>query len=508
MSDIKQRYESVNYVALPYSQTHPVHLATLSQLHGLEPVNPRRCRYLEVGCASGENIIAMACALPESEFVGIDLSENTIAKGKALVDRLGLHNVRLTAGDLMRFPDNSQPYDYIVAHGFYSWVPEVVQQRLWLLYQKLLAPRGIGYISYNTYPGCYLRRMMWEMMQFHTSQVDDPEGKVYQAKAFLQFLGTAQSNHGEVVSTIRHEIDQLMHQRRDYVIYHDDLAPINTPIYFHQFVSAASNYGLQFLSEADYFEMGYIHLPEKVQSHLRMIEQNDFLLKEQYLDFLKLRRFRESLVCRAEHQLDRAVTPERVKQQLFTSRAQFTKEFKLAAEEETTFSQEKGAKITLNHPLSKLALRLLGSTYPAHWSFSALCDQSNQQLQEAGLPSSTPDDENLLVKTLLSACSVGLVDMHCMAPAMALSPPLRPRVFPLVAEQLKGGTRLVTNLMHIPVNIESDFVAALLQLCDGSRSRDDLIAALTTFGGPPDVSVSDRIDHALKQAVQLALIAE
>ena len=508
MSDIKDRYESFNYAAIPFVQTHPVHLATMSQLHGLEPVDPRRCRYLEVGCANGLNIIGMAGSFPESQFVGIDLAESYIAEGLAQIERLGLTNVELIAGDLMDFPLDGEPFDYLVAHGFYCWVPEFVQNQLWLLCEKLLSPHGIAYISYNTYPGCYQRRMLREMMLFHTRQIEEPAEKVYQARAFLQFFDEAQALHGELVAGLRHEVDQLMHLRQDYAVYHDDLAPINVPLYFHQFVAEASRHGLQFLSEADFFEMCFLHFPENVQTHLQSIAATDVLLKEQYLDFLKLRRFRETLLCRSEHRLSRHVGTESIKQHRITSRAKVIDAFRLPETEETTFAHEKGAKLTLNHPISKLAMRLLGSSYPAHWSFESLLKKACEQLQQAGQEARCPEDEEQLARTIFTAFSVGLVDLHCLSPGIALVPPERPRITPLVEDQLKHGQHLVTNLMHYPVNIETDFVASFLLLCDGTRTRDELIDACASLGGDSEIAMENRVDHAIRQALQLALFVE
>ena len=40
------------------------------------------CRVLELGCSMGANIIPMAEDLPESQFVGIDLSAKQVKLGK------------------------------------------------------------------------------------------------------------------------------------------------------------------------------------------------------------------------------------------------------------------------------------------------------------------------------------------------------------------------------------------------------------------------------------------
>ena len=88
-------YDQVPYPSLSYSQSHPDRLATVATLLGMSPTPVNRCRVLELGCASGGNLIPMAYGLPESDFVGIDNSARQIAEGQAMVKTLGLKNVTL-----------------------------------------------------------------------------------------------------------------------------------------------------------------------------------------------------------------------------------------------------------------------------------------------------------------------------------------------------------------------------------------------------------------------------
>src|SRR5262245_13581209 len=70
--------DSVPYESHPYVQTHPSRLFVVGTLFGTRPTPVQRCRVLELGCAAGGNLIPMADALPESEFIGIDASERAI----------------------------------------------------------------------------------------------------------------------------------------------------------------------------------------------------------------------------------------------------------------------------------------------------------------------------------------------------------------------------------------------------------------------------------------------
>src|SRR5687767_13380357 len=90
-------YEDVPYESKPLYPTHPDCLATIATLMGMKPAPVDGCRVLELGCATGGNLIPMAMALPESRFVGIDLSPRQVDDGRALVQRLGLQNIELKA---------------------------------------------------------------------------------------------------------------------------------------------------------------------------------------------------------------------------------------------------------------------------------------------------------------------------------------------------------------------------------------------------------------------------
>jgi tRNA G46 methylase TrmB len=90
-------YDEVPYVSHPFAQSHPDRLAAVAALLGLRPPPVECCRVLELGCASGGNLIPMAEALPEGTFVGVDLSERQVAEGQKAVAALGLHNIRLHA---------------------------------------------------------------------------------------------------------------------------------------------------------------------------------------------------------------------------------------------------------------------------------------------------------------------------------------------------------------------------------------------------------------------------
>ena len=118
-------YDKVPYFSQAYAQSHPDRLAATAKLFGMTPAPLGDCRVLELGCASGGNLIPMAVQLPGSSFLGIDLSVRQIADGKAIVEQLQLRNIELRQMDITAVDSSLGKFDYIIAHGVYSWVPSV-----------------------------------------------------------------------------------------------------------------------------------------------------------------------------------------------------------------------------------------------------------------------------------------------------------------------------------------------------------------------------------------------
>ena len=142
------------YASGAYAESHPDFLSGIGRLFGVPTPDPDNCRVLELGCADGSNLLPMACELPNSKFVGIDLSQKQIDVALKAVQETGIGNARFHAINMLDADDVLEgKFDYIIAHGVYSWVPDAVKQRLLEISKNYLTPNGVAYISYNTLPG-------------------------------------------------------------------------------------------------------------------------------------------------------------------------------------------------------------------------------------------------------------------------------------------------------------------------------------------------------------------
>src|SRR4051812_46199373 len=164
-------YDSVRYSNYPYGQTHPDRLATVAILYGLHPPDPFTARVLEIGCGAGGNLIAMAAATPGLSALGVDLAAGPIADGQRAIAEIGLTNVELRRGDVRELPDLGE-FDYVVAHGVYSWIPPDARDALLASIRSVLTPTGVAYVSFNAEPGGYFRRMLRDAGLWHARDAD------------------------------------------------------------------------------------------------------------------------------------------------------------------------------------------------------------------------------------------------------------------------------------------------------------------------------------------------
>jgi hypothetical protein len=67
-------YEAAPYDSKPIAHADVASMETMAFLHGLQSAPADGCRVLELGCASGEHLMAMASQFRRSEFRGIDLA--------------------------------------------------------------------------------------------------------------------------------------------------------------------------------------------------------------------------------------------------------------------------------------------------------------------------------------------------------------------------------------------------------------------------------------------------
>ena len=484
-------YDRVPYLGLPLPQTHPDRLGIIATLFGMSPAPAGSCRVLELGCGDGGNLIPMALTLPQSTFEGIDLAETAIEQGREVVSALGLRNITLRPLDVMQASGLGE-FDYIVAHGLYSWVPADVRDRLFHVCRSNLAPQGIAYISYNTYPGFHRREMFREMMLYAVKDVEEPLDRVREAATFIQALASNAPREGFTRVLFDDELRHLA-EGEPWYLFHDDLAAINYALYFYEFIAQAQRHRLQYLGEADFNEMQDDIFPDSVIDGLQRFAGSNIVLKEQYLDFIKGRRFRQTLLCREEVALDRQIRPEQITRYYIASQARPVLAGDGTLEE---FRGPYGASMKTDYAPARAALLRLGDLWPQTIQFSEL-------LAMAG------GDAAPLAEILFHGYRIGLLELHTAPAHFSVSPGDFPLASPLARWQAQRGA-LVANLRHNTVELEDILDRYLLLALDGRHDRAALMRGLREFlhsrGDLPDSLTPEGLDARLDRWARQALL--
>ena len=467
-------YDEIAYPTLPIAHTHPDRLATIGMHFGMRPAPVERCRVLELGCSSGANLLSMAVTLPDSEFVGVDSAGRPIARGKAMVEALGLRNLTLRHLDLLGMAPDYGRFDYIIVHGLYAWVPAAVRDQILAVCKGSLQPQGIAYVSYNAFPGCYVRVMVREMMLFHNRDFRDPQQQTQQAITLLKVLANSRMEPAIYTKLLQDEFERISKRSKE-ALYHDELAEVFRPVYFHQFMEHAQRHELQFLGEADFFEMHTGGLSPQAKEVLDKIS-DDVMLREQYLDFMRGRGFRKTLLCHKDVPLDRGGKSVSVRSFYISSQARpRTPTPNSSADAKETFTGGSGAELTTANPLARTLLWYLIESQPGRIPFEKLAAEVERRARQVlgFIPTPDQDFASDLTDFIWQIYSAGLLDLHVHVPPFATQVSEKPVASPLARLEAREG-EVVTTLHHRSLRLGDSLQRGLVMLMDGTRDHEAL----------------------------------
>ncbi len=465
MTDSSDPYDAMPYESSAYPQSHPDHLAVIATLFGMAPRSLEHARVLEIGCAGGGNLLPLAACYPGSYFVGVDPSGRQIAEANAGVAALGLGNAVFHAMGLEAMDPEFGSFDYIIAHGVYSWVGEPVREALMALCSRLLAPEGVAYVSFNTKPGSVTRGTVRDMVRYRTRDVADPSERVRQARGFLTFLEESLGGREDPYArSLTEELSQIA-QAGDFYLTHEHLEENNEPCYFHEFMSHARRHGLQFLGESEIRSLSGAGLPASVRNGLRGLAAG-MEDAEQYADFVRNRAFRQTLLCRAGVELKRSVSPEVVRQFRIASCLDPVQE---AGGAVTWFRDADGVELQVRDALTVAALQELRAVWPASLTFLEVLAKAAARAEHP----TGPREAALLGNGLLACYSTARgLEFQRLPRPFRTSVAEFPRASPLSRWQVTRGLR-VTNQRHENVLLRPEEGAVLRQL-DGRHGLADL----------------------------------
>jgi len=455
------KYDLLPYQSKPFPQSQPSRLGAIARLFGLDAAPLENARVLELGCASGGNIIPYAMLYPDAVFVGVDLARTQVAAGRARIAALGLTNIEIRCQSFTEIGEELGNFDYIICHGVYSWVPAAVQDAIFRIIRARLSPVGIACVSYNVLPGWRMMQPLRDAFLLEIPDGVDSLARVAKARELLGFLKDATPDKGPYGDMLRNWADRLASLPDDYIA-HEFLEETNQPSTVRDFNAGAMRNGLGFLAECDVPAMILDNYGREVAEQVRARAGNDLVESEQYLDLLSGRTFRQTLLVGGERMasVNRALTPESVAPLHFLAPAGTRLE---RDGEAYVVIDAAGRRLTTSSATVADGLARLVARYPAS---STLDDCSDGET-----------DRELLLDALYRMVLVGMVAVASEPVCAAHDPGERPVANALARADAAAGSASTTNLRHEWVALDPA-ILALLPAMDGSRDHAALAAAL------------------------------
>ena len=192
-------------------------------------------------------------------------------------------------------------------------------------------------------------------------------------------------------------------------------------------------------------------------------------------------------------------------------------EFCLTDGSDMQFRTQEGSTLGVSHPVLKSAYLCLGRTWPRALSFDELLEQAARQLDPVHAKLPGQEDIQVLVEAMYVLACSGEVSFQVSRPSLATTISDRPLASLLARKQSESDT-LVTNLLHQSVRLEDEQACRILQLLDGTRNFEQLVAEIgrqrpviesheqKLRDGPDHAFVSNMLKRFLKTASKLGLL--
>ncbi len=366
---IKTSYDKVPYQSNAFINASIDRMYVVAKSYGINATKPENARVLELGCAAGGNIIAQAIKHKSANFIGVDLATSQIQEGQKAINKLGLKNIELFSDDLANIARGGGvakygKFDYIIAHGIFSWVPDFVKKAIYEIGAKLLSDNGVQMISYNTYPGWKFKEITRDFMRFASKDIDfdkEPAQKLQCALNALKFeigayktttLSSPAHDYQILTRELKaHNNKKVQDNKNPSYIMHEYLEIYNCPSYLIDFVADANDLGLAYVEDM-HLHFDYNEFSNAAVEEYAKLAWKNRIEKDQMFDFLNSTQFRHSLLTLKKNEskicLDHAKMQERIM------------DFHLCLSDKSEYLKERAKGLELEH-----LVRALYDAYPA-----------------------------------------------------------------------------------------------------------------------------------------------
>ena len=236
--------------------------------------------------------------IDQNRFHHLDVYDHTLAvleagseaaraeARRARAAAAGVSNVVFQVADLRDYQPAGGPFDFIIAHGFFSWVPDEVKAALLVFCRENLSECGIATVSFNLECGWAAR---FPVIQKVRAIQQARGGDLVSALEILRMVTEPDSPEIAV-------IDDML-AKGAAILAFDDFGPVNDPWPLDRFAQAAANAGLRWLGETNPAENIPSSLSDEVVEALAEAVKEP-LAFQMAADAAAGRTFRSGVLCR------------------------------------------------------------------------------------------------------------------------------------------------------------------------------------------------------------------
>ena len=254
--------------------------------------------WCDLGCGQGVTAAVLAATHPVGVFHGIDAMPAHIDHARRLAGEAAITNVSFHAIDFAAAKDLELPqFDYIVAHGVYTWIDREGQCALRRFIDQRLKPGGLVYLGYNAMPG-WARDLPFQRLVREL-------GLTFSGDSVARFTaanGTARAlaELGVPALATSFTIGELKERPQDYVpayLVHEFMPAAWQPLYVTEVRKAMAAIGLEPVGSATLIEnFDWMVLPEAARGMLAAVTEAN--ARELVRDFCLDQRFRCDVFAR------------------------------------------------------------------------------------------------------------------------------------------------------------------------------------------------------------------
>ncbi|TNM59723.1 class I SAM-dependent methyltransferase [Aliirhizobium smilacinae] len=295
----------IAYVPRFHREHSPAWLvATLTAL-GFASPPIRGSRWCEIGCGDGFGACLLAAANPDAHFTGIDINPAHIEAARRLASEARLGNIEFHLLDIADDRRKAAPFEFIVAHGIYSWVAPHTRNAIMRFAAQSIAPGGVFYLHYMTQPGAAPFSLFQSIFR---QMVAAENGHVERGiRAGLDLLARLKATNAGFFVAHPAAAATLDHLAKEDVAYiaHEYLNDHFAPLHVAEVMQAAAGMGLRLVGSATPIEnIDALSVPGSVMPVVQDVK--DSVLRETLKDAARNQALRRDLYMRDPKPLDPA----------------------------------------------------------------------------------------------------------------------------------------------------------------------------------------------------------